>query len=96
MNVNQIRLSYVRYIGAGAVAAAPHHPDQDPADDRRRLRESFKSLREKKGAAGAVARTEQDLRSPGDLRLADPGGVIALLRQLPGDGIGAKLLMGCW
>ena len=96
MNFNQIRLSYVRYIGAGAVAAAglitliKTLPTIAAA-----FRESFKSLREKKGAAGSIARTEQDLPITwvifGSLILV---GVIALLPQLPGDGIGAKLLMG--
>ena len=96
MNFNQIRLSYVRYIGAGAVAAAglitliKTLPTIAAA-----FRESFKSLREKKGAAGVVPRTEQDLPITwvifGSLILV---GVIAFLPQLPGDGIGAKLLMG--
>ena len=96
MNFNQIRLSYVRYIGAGAVAAAglitliKTLPTIAAA-----FRESFKSLREKKGGGGAVPRTERDLPITwvifGSLALI---GIIALLPQLPGDGLGAKLLMG--
>ncbi len=96
MNFNQIRLSYVRYIGAGAVAAAglitliKTIPTIAAA-----FRESFKSLRERKGTGGAILRTEHDLPITwvifGSLALI---GVIALLPQLPGDGIGAKLLMG--
>ena len=55
MNFNQIRLSYVRFIGAGAVAAAglitliKTLPTIAAA-----FRESFKSLREKKGAGGGA------------------------------------------
>ena len=96
MNFNQIRLSYVRFIGAGAVAAAglitliKTLPTISAA-----FRESFKSLREKKGTGGPVKRTEQDLPITwvifGSLILV---AVIALLPQLPGDGFGAKLLMG--
>jgi putative OPT family oligopeptide transporter len=96
MNFNQIRLSYVRFIGAGAVAAAglitliKTLPTIAAA-----FRESFKSLREKKGTGGPVPRTEQDLPITwvifGSLILV---AVIALLPQLPGDGFGAKLLMG--
>ncbi len=96
MNFNQIRLSYVRFIGAGAVAAAglitliKTLPTIAAA-----FRESFKSLREKKGAGGPVPRTEQDLPITwvifGSLILV---AVIAFLPQLPGDGFGAKLLMG--
>jgi putative OPT family oligopeptide transporter len=96
MGFNQIRLSYVRYIGAGAVAAAglitlmKTLPTIAAA-----FRESFKSLREKKGGTALAKRTEQDLPITwvifGSLILI---GVIALLPQLPGDGLGAKLLMG--
>ena len=96
MSFNQIRLSYVRYIGAGAVAAAglitliKTLPTIAAA-----FRDSFKSLREKKGAAGSIARTEQDLPITwvifGSLALV---AVIALLPQLPGSGFGSKLLMG--
>lgn len=97
MTFNQIRLSYVRYIGAGAVAAAglitliKTLPTIASA-----FRDSFKSLRERKGRGdAAVARTERDLPITwvifGTLILV---GVIALLPQLPGEGIGSKLLMG--
>lgn len=96
MNFNQIRLSYVRFIGAGAVAAAglitliKTLPTIAAA-----FRESFKSLREKKGTGGPVARTEQDLPITwvifGSIILV---GVIALMPQLPGSGFGSKLLMG--
>ena len=96
MNFTQIRLSYVRYIGAGAVAAAglitliKTLPTIAAA-----FSESLKSLRERKGNSGTVSRTERDMPITwvifGSLALI---GIIALLPQLPGDGIGAKLLMG--
>ncbi len=72
MNFNQIRLSYVRYIGAGAVAAAglitliKTLPTIAAA-----FRESFKSLREREGRRrrdrSHRARPADHL---GDLRLA--------------------------
>jgi len=96
MNFNQIRLSYVRYIGAGAVAAAglitliKTLPTIAAA-----FRESFKSLREKKGAGAGAIRTERDMPITwvifGTILLI---GIIAVLPQLPGDGISTKLLMG--
>jgi len=97
MTFNQIRLSYVRYIGAGAVAAAglitliKTLPTIAAA-----FRESFKSLRERRaGGAAAAIRTEQDLPITwvivGSIILV---GVIALLPQLPSQGIGSRLLMG--
>ncbi|MGE0641482.1 MAG: OPT family oligopeptide transporter [Thermoanaerobaculia bacterium] len=97
MSFSQIRVSYVRYIGAGAVAAAglitliKTLPTIVSA-----FRDSVKSLRERKsGGASTVRRTEQDLPITwvlfGTLALV---GVIALLPQLPGEGFGSKLLMG--
>ena len=97
MDFAQIRISYVRYIGAGAVAAAglitliKTLPTIVSA-----FSDSFKSLRERKsGSAVATARTEQDLPITwvifGSIILI---GVIALLPQLPGDGFAAKILMG--
>jgi putative OPT family oligopeptide transporter len=97
MTFNQIRLSYVRYIGAGAVAAAglitliKTLPTIAAA-----FRESFKSLRERRaGGAVAARRTEQDLPITwvivGSIILV---GVIALLPQLPSQGFGSRLLMG--
>jgi putative OPT family oligopeptide transporter len=97
MAFNQIRLSYVRYIGAGAVAAAGlitlirTLPTIVSA-----FRESFKSLRDRKaGGAVTARRTEQDLPITwvifGSIALI---AVIALLPQLPGEGILAKILMG--
>ncbi len=67
MTFNQIRLSYVRYIGAGAVAAAglitliKTLPTIAAA-----FRESFKSLRERRaGGGGAVGAPSRTCRSPG-------------------------------
>lgn len=97
MSFSQIRLSYVRYIGAGAVAAAglitliKTLPTIVSA-----FRESWNSLRERKaGGASAVVRTERDLPITWVIfGTAILVGVIALLPQLPGEGIGSKLLMG--
>jgi putative OPT family oligopeptide transporter len=97
MSFSQIRLSYVRYIGAGAVAAAGlitlirTLPTIVSA-----FRESFKSLRERRaGGASSAARTEQDLPITwvivGSIVLV---GIIAILPQLPGEGILSRLLMG--
>ncbi len=94
MSAAEIRGGYVRYIGAGAVAAAglitliSTLPTIVSA-----FRDSFKSLRE--GAAGArQKRTEQDLSIKvvlfGSLILL---AIITLLPQLPGDFF-SKLLMG--
>lgn len=94
MSAAEIRGGYVRYIGAGAVAAAglitliATLPTIVSA-----FRESFKSLR---AGAGAVRerRTEQDLSIKvvlfGTLILL---AIIVLLPQLPGDFL-SKLLMG--
>jgi putative OPT family oligopeptide transporter len=97
MTFNQIRVAYVRYIGAGAVAAAglitliKTLPTIVSA-----FRDSFQSLRERRsGGVTTARRTEQDLPITwvifGSIALV---GVIALLPQLPGDSFGAKLLMG--
>ena len=94
MTAAEIRGGYVRYIGAGAVAAAglitliSTLPTIVSA-----FRDSFKSLRA--GATGArVARTEQDLSIKvvliGALILL---GIITFLPQLPGT-FGARFLMG--
>ncbi len=95
MSPSQIRLGYVRYIGAGAVAAAGLMtllrtlPTIAAA-----FRESFKSLRDLK-AGGAVERTEREIPITyviiGSLALVF---IVALLPQLPGNSIGSKLLMG--
>ncbi len=95
MSPSQIRLGYVRYIGAGAVAAAGlitlirTMPTIIAA-----FRESFKSLRDAK-AGVATARTERDIPITyviiGSLALVL---IVALLPQLPGDTILGKLLMG--
>src|SRR5262245_36635379 len=95
MSPSQIRLGYVRYIGAGAVAAAGLMtlirtlPTIAAA-----FRESFKSLRDLK-SGGAVERTEREIPITyviiGSLALVF---IVALLPQLPGNTIGSKLLLG--
>lgn len=95
LDYNGIRLGYVRFIGAGAVAAAglitliKTLPTIASA-----FRESFKSLKDLR-TGRAVERTERDIPITvvliGSLILV---GVVALLPQLPGEGFGSKLLMG--
>ena len=95
MSPSDIRTGYVRYIGAGAVAAAGlitlirTLPTIVAA-----FKESFKSLRDMK-AGVAPARTEREIPITyviiGSLALVL---VVALLPQLPGDTIIGKLLMG--
>jgi putative OPT family oligopeptide transporter len=95
MSPSEIRLGYVRYIGAGAVAAAGlitlirTLPTIVAA-----FKESFKSLRDMKSGV-APARTERDIPITyviiGSLALVL---IVALLPQLPGDTIIGKLLMG--
>jgi putative OPT family oligopeptide transporter len=94
MGFNELRLSYVRFIGAGAVAAAglitliKTLPTIAAA-----FRESFKSLRDLK-TAGPAVRTERDIPITfvlvGSLILV---AVVALLPQLPASGFG-RVLMG--
>ncbi|MFN7961015.1 MAG: oligopeptide transporter, OPT family [Thermoanaerobaculia bacterium] len=94
MSPGELRVGYVRFIGAGAVAAAglitliKTLPTIASA-----FRDAFKSLRDKK--SGQVpSRTERDIPITfvvvGSIILV---GVVALLPQLPGAGIG-RLLMG--
>jgi putative OPT family oligopeptide transporter len=95
MDFNGIRLGYVRFIGAGAVAAAglitliKTLPTIASA-----FRESFKSLKDLR-TGKAVERTERDIPITvvlvGSLILV---GIVALLPQLPGSGFLSKLLMG--
>jgi putative OPT family oligopeptide transporter len=95
MSPAEIRLGYVRYIGAGAVAAAGlitlirTLPTIVAA-----FRESFKSLRDLKSGV-ATARTEREIPITyvilGSLALVL---IVALLPQLPGNTITGKLLMG--
>lgn len=95
MSPSQIRLGYVRYIGAGAVAAAGlitllrTLPTIVAA-----FRESFKSLSDVK-AGVTVSRTEREIPITwviiGSLALVF---IVALLPQLPGNTITGKLLMG--
>lgn len=95
MSPNQIRDGYVKYIGAGAVAAGGlitlirTLPTIIGA-----FRESFKSLRDMK-AGVAPARTEREIPITyviiGSLALIF---IVALLPQLPGDTIIGKLFMG--
>lgn len=94
MSIGEIRLGYVRYIGAGAVAAAGlitllrTFPTIISA-----FRDSFKSLRDMK-AGVAPLRTERDI----PITYVIGGAVammviIALLPTLPGSFVG-KILMG--
>ncbi len=95
MTFNQIRSSYVRYIGAGAVAAAglitliKTLPTIAGA-----FRESFKSLRER-GSGAVAARTERDIPITyvigGSIAMV---GLIALMPQLPSEGFVSRMLMG--
>jgi putative OPT family oligopeptide transporter len=95
MDYNGIRLGYVRFIGAGAVAAAglitliKTLPTIASA-----FRESFKSLKDLR-TGKAVERTERDIPITvvlvGSLILV---GIVALLPQLPGSGLLSKVLMG--
>jgi putative OPT family oligopeptide transporter len=95
MSPSEIRSGYVRYIGAGAVAAAGLMtlirtlPTIAAA-----FRESFKSLRDMK-AGVAPARTEREIPITyviiGSLALVF---IVALLPKLPGDTIASKLLLG--
>jgi len=95
MSPDQIRNGYVKYIGAGAVAAGGlitlirTLPTIISA-----FRESFKSLRDMK-AGVAPARTEREIPITyviiGSLALVF---IVALLPQLPGDTIIGKLFMG--
>ncbi len=95
MSPSQIRLGYVRYIGAGAVAAAGlitllrTMPTIIAA-----FKESFKSLSDMKSGV-AVSRTEREIPITyvilGSLALVF---VVALLPQLPGNTIAGRLLMG--
>jgi putative OPT family oligopeptide transporter len=95
MSFNEIRLSYVRYIGAGAVAAAglitliKTLPTIVSA-----FRESFKSLRDR-SSGRTIARTERDIPITyvivGSIALV---GLIALMPQLPSEGFLSRILMG--
>jgi putative OPT family oligopeptide transporter len=95
MSPSQIRDGYVKYIGAGAVAAGGlitlirTLPTIVAA-----FKESFKSLRDMK-AGVAPARTEREIPITyviiGSLALVF---IVALLPQLPGDTILGKLFMG--
>src|SRR5215813_13237856 len=95
MSPSDIRTGYVRYIGAGAVAAGGlitlirTLPTIVAA-----FRESFKSLRDMK-AGVAPARTEREIPITyviiGSLALVF---IVAVLPQLPGDTIIGKLFMG--
>jgi putative OPT family oligopeptide transporter len=95
MSPSEIRLGYVRYIGAGAVAAAGlitlirTMPTIISA-----FSDSFKSLSDLK-AGVKQSRTERDIPITyvivGSLALVF---IVALLPQLPGDTIVGKLLMG--
>ena len=95
MSAGQIRSGYVRFIGAGAVAAGglitliKTLPTIAAA-----FSESFKSMRDRK--EGKVqTRTERDVPIiwviVGALAMV---GIVAVLPQLPGEGFGSKLLMG--
>ncbi len=95
MSPSELRTGYVRYIGAGAVAAAGlitllrTLPTIISA-----FKESFKSLRDMK-AGVAPLRTEREIPITyviiGSLALVL---IVALLPQLPGETFAGKLLMG--
>ena len=95
MSPSDIRTGYVRYIGAGAVAAGGlitlirTLPTIIAA-----FRESFKSIRDTKSGV-AQARTERDIPITyviiGSLVLVF---IVAILPQLPSAGIFGRLLMG--
>jgi len=95
MTFNEIRVGYVRFIGAGAVAAAglitllKTLPTIVAA-----FRESFKSLKDLRTGIQPT-RTERDISikwvALGSLVLV---AIIAVLPQLPGEGIVSKILMG--
>src|SRR5499426_4352191 len=95
MSPSDIRTGYVRYIGAGAVAAGGlitlirTLPTIVAA-----FRESFKSLRDMK-AGVAPARTEREIPITyviiGSLALVF---IVALLPQLPANTVASKLFMG--
>lgn len=95
MSAGQIRVGYVRFIGAGAVAAAglitlmKTLPTIVSA-----FREAFKSLRETK-AGHSPSRTERDIPITwvlvGAVAMV---GIVALLPQLPSEGLVSRLLMG--
>src|SRR5262245_46693822 len=95
MSPSEIRLGYVRYIGAGAVAASGlitlirTLPTIVAA-----FRQSFKSLRDLKSGA-APARTEREIPITyviiGSLALVF---IVALLPQLPANTVASKLLLG--
>lgn len=95
MSFNEIRLSYVRYIGAGAVAAAGFItliktlPTIVSA-----FKDSFKSLTEMKSGKTPL-RTERDLPITWVLiGSAVLVAVVALLPQLPSSGIASRIFMG--
>lgn len=95
MTFAEIRLGYVRYLGAGAVAAAglitliKTLPTIVGA-----FKESFKSLRDAK-TGRSQTRTERDVPITwvlvGSLILV---GVVAALPQLPATGFASRILMG--
>jgi putative OPT family oligopeptide transporter len=95
MSPGQIRVGYVRFVGAGAVAAAglitliKTLPTIVSA-----FRESWKSLKDLKTGVQPT-RTERDLSIKwvifGSLALI---AIVALLPQLPGEGVMSKVLMG--
>jgi putative OPT family oligopeptide transporter len=95
MSPGQIRVGYVRFIGAGAVAAAglitliKTLPTIVAA-----FRESWKSLKDLKSGVQPT-RTERDLSIKwvvfGSLALV---AIVALMPQLPGEGVMSKALMG--
>jgi len=95
MSAGQIRVGYVRFIGAGAVAAAglitliKTLPTIASA-----FRESFKSLKDLK-TGHEPSRIERDISikwvAIGSAILV---GIIAVLPQLPGEGFLSKILMG--
>jgi putative OPT family oligopeptide transporter len=95
MSPAEIRTGYVRYIGAGAVAAAGLMTlSRTLPTIVAAFRESFKSLRDLKTGA-APARTEREIPITwviiGSLALVV---IVAMLPQLPANTIPSKLLLG--
>ena len=95
MSFNEVRVNYVRYIGAGAVAAAGFItllktlPTIVSA-----FKESFKSLKDLK-AGVSQSRTERDI--PITWVLAGSAALVAIvaaLPQLPSSGVMSRILMG--
>ena len=106
MTSDQLWNYYIRYIGAGAVAAAgPDHPDEDAADDRGRAERGRRGPAQGKagGDAAASGRTKRDL--PVTLVLGGSAVIVLLMwalltfKPVPGAPTGVVPQPGgvaCW